>query len=304
MVAHNQLENGLPTAHERRKEEGRDSCDGERDGQAGVRQVALDTPIELFLCEEHTLVVQTAQDAAYDAEQNQQEVVLVRQIANEDETYHRFEPQHLADKIVGCDRARHDRQDQGGRELLMDLLEREENARKRGAEGRGHAGRGAAGHEETLLSPTAFEAAGNRLAGDGAELDAGALAAERETCEGAERALDELDGQNAVPRHIDLAHDLGVGLRYARPLRIGLPHHELADDDADQGEQREPSGNEQCVSRRGTREGAERTLGHGERPTVERNDAPADDADQKTLPDQFELERRREPVTDGGGGSA
>jgi len=132
--------------------------------------VTLDLVIAA-LGKEHAAVVKGSQDAAGKAENNDERVVDVWKVGRKGEAENRPHPQHLRDEKVRDDRRRHDRDDKRCAELLVDLLDCKEYARKRCVEGCGHACRGPTGDEQTLLSPPTLKGAGDCLAGHTSKLD-------------------------------------------------------------------------------------------------------------------------------------
>ena len=217
--------------------------------------------VELLRHPEHAAVVRGAGDAAEDAERDDERVAVVRQVRREHELQHGPHAKDLRHHEIGADGRRHDGHDERGAELLVNLLDREEHARERRVERGGHAGRGAAGGKQALLSPFAPHQLRDRLAGHAAELDAWSFSPEREATQRAERALDELGGKHAPPRHVEAADHLGIDLRDAGTLRVGLPYHETANDAADDDEKREPQGQERPVGLDCGRNGAQEGLG-------------------------------------------
>ena len=211
------------------------------DDEARIRRMLPDF-VELFRHPEHAAVVRRAGDAAKDAERNDEQVAVVRQVCREHELQHGLHAQNLGHHEVGANGSRHDGNDERGVELLVDLLDCEEYARERRVERRGHAGRRSAGREEAFLSPFAPHQLRDCLAGHAAELDAWSFSSKREAAERAERALDELCREYAPPGHVEAADHFGVDLWDAGALREGLPYHEAAHDAADDDEKREPQG--------------------------------------------------------------
>ncbi len=86
-----------------------------------------------------------------------------------------------------------------------------------------------------------------------------------------------------MPGHVDAPNNLGVNLGNAAPLRIGLPQQELRNHNEQNGENGEPCGNEDGMTGKGARNGAQALLGKGEGEAIEGHDAAAEKPRERTL---------------------
>ena len=172
----------------------------------------------------------------------------------------------------------------------MDLLECEEDACERRVERRGHSSRRAAGDEEALLSPVPSQRARDGLAGHAAELDGRSLSPQGEARERERGALDELGGDHAVPGHVELPHDLGVHLRDARPRRGRLPAHEPGDERQQRREDDKPAEHAHGAGPGYADGPPQQALGRREGHAVEAHDRTGDEAHQRALDHEADLE--------------
>ena len=78
--------------------------------------------------------MERAEDAAVHADEHDEKIVDVRQIAREAQRDDWRHAEHLRDEKVGHDRRGHDRHDERSAELLVDLLDGKEDAGERGVE--------------------------------------------------------------------------------------------------------------------------------------------------------------------------
>ena len=182
------LNDGISTTHELGKRKRNHTCNSKGYGETSIGQVVFDLVVAA-LGKEHATVVKRPKDATGKAKKHDKSVVDVRKVCGKGEAEHRAHAEHLRDEKVRDNRGRHDRDNEGGIELLVYLLNRKENSRKRCVEGGRHACCCATGDKQALLSPSALERLCHSLSGHAAKLDRGALSSKREARKGAERPL-------------------------------------------------------------------------------------------------------------------